>query len=228
MLLLGPKMKRIGWAALFAALGVFLWRSFDQIHGWLTPFGVDVHSKTDTRLDALFWGCLAAIVYPYIHEHLKKSPIGRNLWIPVCLAVGAVVFLKNVPGGSLIKAVVFPALILCTVISPESLIGRFLELEPLRWIGRLSYSIYIWQQLTEFRTTVPHSPIRIMQHFPHNLVAVFLLASVSYYLVERPLNRLGHKLTARPKFGVSVPQQTVLIGSKLPLAASGAGTGRRL
>jgi peptidoglycan/LPS O-acetylase OafA/YrhL len=67
-----------------------------------------------------------------------------------------------------------------------------------------------------------------MQHFPHNLVAVFLLASVSYYLVERPLNRLGHKLTARPKFGVSVPQQTVLIGSKLPLAASGAGTGRRL
>jgi peptidoglycan/LPS O-acetylase OafA/YrhL len=226
MLLLGPKLKRIGWAALLAALAVSLWRTADQAHGWLTPFGVDVHSKTDTRIDALFWGCLVAIVYPYIHEHLKESPIGRNLWIPVCLAVAAMVFLKNVPGGSLIKSILFPAMIMCTVISPKSLIGRFLEWQPLRWIGRLSYSIYIWQQLTEFRSTVPNSPIHVMQQFPYNLAVVFLLASASYYFVERPLNRIGHRLTPRSGSKPSIHEQPILIGPKLPLAASGATSGR--
>jgi len=38
-------------------------------------------------------------------------------------------------------------LVFFTVTDPGSLLGRFLELAPLRFIGRLSYSLYLWQQL---------------------------------------------------------------------------------
>jgi peptidoglycan/LPS O-acetylase OafA/YrhL len=204
MLLLGPKIRRIGWAALISALCVLVWRVIDQAHGWLTPFGVDVSVKTDTHIDALMWGCLAAVAYPYIAARAKKLPFGRNLWIPVSIAVLLGVYLHNVPGGEQLKveakALLFPALILSTVIFPESLLGRFLELPLLRWIGRLSYSIYIWQQLTVFRTQSPDSPLRLLQIFPYNIAVIFLLAALSYYLVERPMVRLGHRLT-RPKAG---------------------------
>jgi peptidoglycan/LPS O-acetylase OafA/YrhL len=218
LLLLGPKLRRIGWVALVVALSVFVWRTFDQAHGWLIPFGVDVNAKTDTRIDALLWGCLVAVVYPYLSARLKGSSLGRNLWIPVCLAVLAAIFLKNLPGGSLIKAILFPAMIMCTVISPKSLLGRFLELPLLRWIGRLSYSIYIWQQLAEFRTGIPGSPMRLLQHFPYNIAVIFLLASGSYYLVERPMVRLGHRLTRR-KPPATGPAAAILLEPQLPLAA---------
>ncbi|MFZ0593813.1 MAG: acyltransferase [Bryobacteraceae bacterium] len=202
MLMLGPKISRIGWAALISALCVFAWRLIDESHGWLIPFGTDVSVKTDTHIDALMWGCLAAIAYPSISARLKTLPFARNLWVPVSLLLVLGLFVHNIPAFEqikpLIKAILFPAMILSTVIFPESLLGRFLELPLLRWIGRLSYSIYIWQQLAEFRTQSPESPLRILQIFPYNLGVIFLLAACSYYFVERPMTRLGHRLT-RPK-----------------------------
>lgn len=208
MLLLGPKISRIGWAALICALSVFVWRLIDDSHGWLIPFGTDVSVKTDTHIDALMWGCLAAIIYPHVSARLKTLPFARNLWIPILTLMTLGLFLHNIPWleqiKPLIKAVLFPAIILCTVIFPESLLGRFLELPLLRWIGRLSYSIYIWQQLSEFRTQSPDSPLRVLQIFPYNIAVIFLFAACSYYFVERPMIRLGHRLS-RPKIPVGRP-----------------------
>jgi peptidoglycan/LPS O-acetylase OafA/YrhL len=195
MLILGPKIGRIGWTALISALCVYVWRVADQSHGWLIPFGTAVTGKSDTRIDALLWGCLAAIVYPYVSTRLKTSRFGRNLWVPVSMAALVAIYVKNIPGFSLIEAVLLPAMIVCTVVFPESLLGRFLELPLLKWIGRLSYSIYIWQQLAEFRTESAGSPLLVLQTFPSNLAVIFLFAACSYYLVERPMVRLGHRLT---------------------------------
>jgi peptidoglycan/LPS O-acetylase OafA/YrhL len=204
MLMLGPKVRRIGWAALITCLCVFVWRIVDAHYGWLIPFGTDVTSKTDTRIDALLWGCLAAIIYPRVNARLKSSRFGRNLWIPVLIAALLATFLKNIPGDSLIKAILFPAMIMSTVISPKSLLGWFLELPLLKWIGRLSYSIYVWQQLAAFRAESA-SPLRMLQVFPYNIAVIFVFAGCSYYLVERPMVRLGH-LLARPERPVDIRQ----------------------
>jgi peptidoglycan/LPS O-acetylase OafA/YrhL len=201
MLFVGPKICRIRWAGLILALGLFAWRTIDAAHGWLIPFGVDVNSKTDTRLDALLWGCLAATMYPYLRARLNASTLKDKLWLPTSLMVALVIFPRNFPGDSLIKAVLFPALIMSTAIAPETVLGRFLELPVMKWIGRLSYSIYIWQQLAIFPVVLSKSPLRYMQHFPVNIGVIFIVACGSYYLLERPMIRTGHKLTRRVSAG---------------------------
>jgi peptidoglycan/LPS O-acetylase OafA/YrhL len=193
MLLLGPRVRRIGWSALAVALAVFLWRTVDAKYGWLTPFGTSVLSKTDTRIDALLWGCLAAILYPYVVSHFSKFVL-RNMWIPVCLLAALMALVHYLPGSDLARAVLFPAMIMSTAISSGSLLGRFLEFPLVRWIGRVSYSVYIWQQLAILPVSAPGSPLRWLQHFPYNIAVIFIAASISYYLIERPMVRLGHKL----------------------------------
>jgi peptidoglycan/LPS O-acetylase OafA/YrhL len=81
-----------------------------------------------------------------------------------------------------------------TMIHPQSLSCRVLELPPIRYVGRLSYGIYLWQQIFLFRPESTHWPFAVLQTFPYNYVALFLCAATSYYLLERPLIRVGHRL----------------------------------
>jgi len=194
MLLLEPKMRRLGLVTLLFSLAVFVWRNIDYRYFWLVPYGSGVEVKTDTRIDALLWGCLAAVVYPYILPRIRSLPFGRDLWLPIAAVLAALLLPEHVRQADLMKAILFPALIMSTVISPGSVLGRILEFGFLKWIGRLSYSIYIWQQLLIFPTISSNSPLRALQHFPANIALIFLLAAASYYSVERVMMRLGRRL----------------------------------
>ena len=59
---------------------------------------------------------------------------------------------------------------------------RILDWRPLVWIGTVSYSIYLWQQLFVYSTP-----------FPLNLVLIFGVAALSYYVIEKPMIALGHR-----------------------------------
>jgi peptidoglycan/LPS O-acetylase OafA/YrhL len=58
----------------------------------------------------------------------------------------------------------------------------------------------LWQQLF-FGTNFAGSPPAIAQfrQWPVNLVAVMICATFSYYVVEKPFIRLGHKLVSALK-----------------------------
>jgi peptidoglycan/LPS O-acetylase OafA/YrhL len=87
-----------------------------------------------------------------------------------------------------------PVIVLCTVLHPEGWLGRILELAPLRWIGRISYSLYIWQQVFMTRHYAPEENIHwVTAHFLQWPLTL-LLACASYYWMERPMMALGHKL----------------------------------
>ena len=89
-----------------------------------------------------------------------------------------------------------PLILIGTVLNPSLLLSRILETSPMRWIGQISYSLYIWQQLF-LVTVIRPLPLGRLQEFPLNIVAVFVCAATSYYLLERPLVALGHSLSAR-------------------------------
>jgi peptidoglycan/LPS O-acetylase OafA/YrhL len=45
--------------------------------------------------------------------------------------------------------------------------------------------------------------------FPYSTAAIFVCAAVSFFLIERPMIRLGHRLAARPADRRRQPRETL-------------------
>jgi peptidoglycan/LPS O-acetylase OafA/YrhL len=90
------------------------------------------------------------------------------------------------------------ALVLSTALHPGIWLSRLLELAPMRWIGRLSYSLYLWQQLFLTQHFAQSEGFSWIDAHFLNVPLLFACAAFSYYVMERPLTRLGHRLTKRP------------------------------
>ena len=94
-------------------------------------------------------------------------------------------------GGSLLFSLASAALILALVVGANShgLAHRTLRLRPLVWLGVISYGVYLWHwPLTIWlrpETVGVDGPLL----FALRLGATLLIASASFYLVERPIRR---------------------------------------
>lgn len=97
----------------------------------------------------------------------------------------------------------FSLWVIATVTHPKSWTTRFLELAPMRFAGRLSYSLYLWHVIffvpvhAEVGVTSP--VLLFLSERPYKYVATLIAALVSYYVVEKPLIRYGHRI-APPVF----------------------------
>jgi peptidoglycan/LPS O-acetylase OafA/YrhL len=91
-------------------------------------------------------------------------------------------------------------LIVAVILHPQSFTTRALELSPLRFFGRISYSIYLWHLLFFGPVffighgTFPSQLLMALSARPWKYLASFVLAVASYYLLEKPFIRLGHRL----------------------------------
>jgi len=147
--------------------------------------------------DALATGCVLAGLRPWLarvprwHRFLR-SPL---FWLTP-LAVAA--FARNPSAkldwlvGETVMNVGIAVIIEKTIRMPNDLLGRALNTRPLVFIGTLSYSLYLWQQV--FLNRRGSSDV---QSFPLNLILVGLVALASYYLVERPFLRVRVRLERR-------------------------------
>ncbi len=97
------------------------------------------------------------------------------------------------PVLELLVPLLMPFLILSTWLHPSSFLSRLLELRPMRSIGRISYGIYLWQQIFFLGPSYSAWPLGKL---PHLLLGILVLLCIllSYFLMEKPLVRLGHKL----------------------------------
>jgi peptidoglycan/LPS O-acetylase OafA/YrhL len=170
------------------ALVIAAWRF------WLQHFtNVDVGYRTDTSLDALLIPALLAIAA----SSDRCAPFLRALLLPRFLVVFVAMWVFFLQFRLPVNLAILPLVLLGTSQHPENFIGKFLEWAPLRWVGRLSYSLYLWQQLF-FCDRWWHGdlPLGVLQQWPLKLAGLFACACVSYYLLERPMMRLGHRIAS--------------------------------
>jgi peptidoglycan/LPS O-acetylase OafA/YrhL len=198
MLLLAARPKRAGKVAFLLAMMVFAWRVIEEhfhlLAGLLPP--ANLLSRTDIRMDALLWGCLAAIYFPDIQRLAARIRFPQLWLVPASIVLIAQKF--HPPGQTLLDAVLLPLLVVSTVIQPNSILGRLLEWQPLRWIGTISFSLYLWQELFLPGPTaeLARGGFQNLQQFPWNLLAILVCACLSRYLIEIPMTRLGHRVSA--------------------------------
>jgi peptidoglycan/LPS O-acetylase OafA/YrhL len=172
-------------------------RQMELAHrSWFT-----VQFHTDVRLDALLMPALFAVLS---RSEVFGARFNSLIKIGHPAFLLSLLFFVQWPGGSALQATaiafLMPGVLLGTVLKPESLTTRFLEWTPLRSIGRISYSLYLWQQLFFTQRFLGTRPLGCLEAWPLNIVLTFMLATLSYHAVERPLVRLGHRLTTnRPE-----------------------------
>lgn len=203
-------LKRGKSLAAWLALGIAAWRLFESQTSLGAILDVMPHFRTDLRLDALLWGCVAAFILDDQRERERFKVQFRFVAWAACvlITVACIRFYSLI--SSVWLAALIPILLAGTVVHPEWWISRFLELKPLVWIGRISYSLYLWQQV--FLWPGWKNPQHFWLVWPWNVIAMFLMATASYFVIEKPLLHLGRKLAAR----TLVPRVTLLSAEQFP------------
>jgi peptidoglycan/LPS O-acetylase OafA/YrhL len=202
---LGP--RRALPVAIGLALPLAVWHKLDD--EWVNVAArtglPTAYHRTDTRLPDLLFGCAVALM-------AGRAPgrVARVAGTAGGILLAARVF-GQLPVPHLLLSILIPWMLLATARRPTGLVGRVLEWGPLRWLGRMSYGLYLWQQLFFHGSAVnPLPALGPLPHWPWNLLATLTCAAASHYLLERPLTRFGRRLADRRRAADMVAEPAVM------------------
>ncbi len=153
------------------------------------------YQRTDLALQDLFVPALFAVLLSRPAFRARMLRVSRH-GVLLASVVLAVVISEVFLGGHVTHQITcfgFPLIILSTILHPEEWMGRLLETRVFTYFGRLSYSLYLWQQIF-FIHRPETSILRYVQVWPWSLVGAVLCAMGSYYFVEKPMMKLGHRV----------------------------------
>ncbi|HEU5352770.1 MAG TPA: acyltransferase [Terracidiphilus sp.] len=165
-------LRKARWVALVLASGLALYR-FSHEHALLQAT-FQVRYESQYHADALLLGCAAALLLPQIRVYLR----GWMVWpLAVILVWCGLRYSDLIPFG---ESVVIALLLCVTSLNPKTAISRLLDWRPLAYIGTISYSLYLWQQLFLFfpgSWGVRGTLLR--------LTLLLVMTIFSYYCIER-------------------------------------------
>lgn len=201
------------WPALLAILGnrralltagslviaTLLWRPWSLLH--MNPLPYPALQRTDMRLDAFLFACaLAILLHSRYRVPLLKvftAPWFRVLSAVVLVAAWTWTLAGSAPATrTLVESALLPCVLVSVMHWPGSRLFRILESAPLRWTGRISYGLYLWQQIFLVGRSFTALPTAAAIFLP-SVALTFGAASLSYYLLERPLLTYGRTLSNR-------------------------------
>ena len=162
-----------------------------------------IYFGTDTRAFSLLVGVVGAILYPMERLHSKVTPQQNMIYSVVSLASIATLITVMVytseyntwlyRGGFLLVAILGLIVIISSG-KQHTLMSKLLSFKPIVFIGKISYSLYLWH----FPILVLTTPVSEIGN-PNiifvilRVILTFILATASYVFVETPIRKLGFK-----------------------------------
>jgi len=172
-----------------------------------------------TNMDILASGCFLALFRNELHANayyraFLQSSLPLAVLVPLILLLGYTADAQLAVFYGVGMTVMNFAIVFCIdwlIVNQQSRAGRFLNLRPLKFIGALSYSIYLWQQPFTF-----YSEISPWTHFPYNLILLSGFSLFTYYFIEKRFLDLRQEFEKKwfpPKEIENLPQTNLNYGS---------------
>ncbi len=181
----------------------------------------DALSKATASASTARFGSLSAGALLAFAEPALRASRTRALWLALLLAVPAwltsqggvvktgafqIVLWSGMTGDAMrvlptLQLMSFPLTSACILVLLIGFTGSsaphaaLLRLAPLRWIGRISYGLYLYHYPLYFAFGIRHPdhPEPSMTHVGLGLAGVFVIAWLSWRVIERPLVRLADR-----------------------------------
>jgi peptidoglycan/LPS O-acetylase OafA/YrhL len=174
------------------AIGVVLLSPFLRLgteYFWVAQ-RTNIGNSFHTVADAIAIGCVLA---GYEETLMRRQWFRSMLDSPWFFLVPTAIFTLNLRTGGRIRWFVLEtmmnvliAVCVCRVtICKGDFLERVLNWGPVAFLGTLSYSLYLWQQVF-----INRGSIAWWASFPQNVVLAFGAALLSYYAIEKPALKL--------------------------------------
>ncbi|RME57182.1 acyltransferase, partial [Candidatus Parcubacteria bacterium] len=164
-----------------------------------------IFRATETRIDSLLWGCLLSLVLSsnkgrkFIEEHFFSSYL---FWVSVIFLL-LIFLIRDVEFQSTIKfslqgALLFIVFIQLLFTNHHHTVKAILESALMRWIGKISYSLYLWH--ISCHVVVSHvGGVSGIQASLISLALSLVVAHLSYHFIEMPVVQLRKRYGAHVK-----------------------------
>jgi peptidoglycan/LPS O-acetylase OafA/YrhL len=190
-----PALRR---GLIFLILCGVAWRSLLYFSGYVGQ--AYLYNAFDARFDNLAIGCLLATVVSEPRTAAFARRVGAAPWMPLVTLVlmAAVLSAPDRVTRHLLGFSIYAALVAVLIVQllqlHQSAMWRWLDFAPVRFLGAISYPIYLYHGwglgLGEWLTGVPR-----LGRFLAGVLFTVAGAAASYYLVETPFLRLKQRFT---------------------------------
>lgn len=188
------KLTRLGFGILGLVVASVLTRvyNFTLMADFMMYFGF------------MLTGCFAALLPLSVLARIKNLPLAIWLLLPVFLLL----CLHYLPIASekYVKTVCYPLLITLMVLGTPmqyAWVRNFFSHAITCYLGRISYSIYLWQELA----TSDYTPASLLRTLSF-VALVFVFAGLSFHYFEKPLIKKGAAWSKRLKTEQTPPIPT--------------------
>jgi peptidoglycan/LPS O-acetylase OafA/YrhL len=179
---------------------------------------------TEARAHTLLVGCLLALI---LAKGLEVGPrLRRGLAAAGIVAFGVVLVVfatasaspRLFRGGDLVFSILV-AIVIAAAVQPTGALRGFLGLAPLRYIGRISYGLYLWHWPVIVFVTTDETGLAGRKLTVLRLAITFAITLASFYLLERPVLR-G---VLKPRIAVAALPASIAVVLAVILVGTSAG-----
>ncbi len=166
--------------------------------GAALAFGLSWWAPAVRRVGARFWGVFAAVGCAGLVVLSASMTIGGT---------------STYEGGLTLAALFAAALVGGVTLGGSSLVARCFSLTPIRYIGRISYGLYLWHWpifvgLDGARTGLDGPALFFVR-----IVATFTVAVASFHLIEMPIRRGALRRSREMRIEAGVIAAVVLVAA---------------